>query len=414
MQLHELLKKYREACFLTQAMFSEEISINSDIDDKFSIGVLNGVERGGSITDKRLFYYLNKTFLFIDYEKNEKIVSLSYDIAKYAVENNIEIDIIKVFSFISLYDINEYISKLVEGSNDLEINYKSVYILLSESVDIKSPQCYFKNIIMNDTAIFCFSLCSWYFLLSNELEDINIDKKDYNSEEFIRLAQLFGFSEFTKTSEKARGKIARTIYKKLNLVNNISELYKTINFEEYAKEIDNNNLLSYQNVFSKTLNSSDENPLNVFIFKSKDFDYMKIVANEDDILKWPPESYPTLVRIIFNANFHLQQIYSFCQGRIFSYSPNYIEYIYNKFITSKLFESNSSLQSEIDDYIKKLKKKAGSYYNELEDTTEVSCEDCQTMYSYVLQQNRLFDIYKHYYLANPKKELLKKELNNNL
>lgn len=411
MQLHELLKRYREASFLSLPLFSKEISINLDIDDNFSIGVLNGIERGGAITDKRLFYYLNKFFLYIDYEKNEKLVTLSYDIAKYAVENGIEIDIIKMFTFVSLHDINEYILRLLEGNNNLKINYEFIYLILSESVDIKSPQCFFKNIIMNDTAIFCFSLCSWYFLLSNELEDINIEKEDYNTEEFIRLAQLFGFSEFTKTSEKARGKIARTICKKVNLIYNISELYKTINFEEYANEIDNNNLLSYQNVFSKTSNSLDNNPLNVFIFKSKDFEYMKIAANEDDIQKWPPESYPTLVRIIFNTNFHLQQIFSFCQGRIFSYSPKYIKYIYNKFITSKLFEIDSNLQSEIDDYIKKLEKKTNSYYNELKETTELSYEECQTMYSLVLQQNRLFDIYKHYFLVNQKKELIKKELN---
>lgn len=57
MLLNELIVKYREACSMSQSMFVDELSTITSGKLSPSVGVLNGIEHGSSVTDELLSDY---------------------------------------------------------------------------------------------------------------------------------------------------------------------------------------------------------------------------------------------------------------------------------------------------------------------------------------------------------------------
>lgn len=237
MLLNELIVKYREACSMSQSMFVDELSNITCGELSPSVGVLNGIEHGSSVTDELLSDYLNKRFFYLNKPKNIKIVDLSYKIASYCIDESIELDITRLLGSLTLFDVIDYLDNQIPNLNNLFFSdeLSEMFGCFSKNIDVNPSQFLFDTIDMNDSAIFCYNLCLWFFLLSYNKE-VEVPKEVYSDPKFVNIAELYGFNQFSKTSTKAKAKIARTISKRLSLQYHLEDLLDSCDYILCLKE----------------------------------------------------------------------------------------------------------------------------------------------------------------------------------
>lgn len=394
MELYEYIRKYRELSSMTQTMFAEEINNNTNGKIKPTVGVINGIERGGSITDKNLYDYLCKEFLFVDPKKNKMMADLSFDIAAYCASHDINLDFTELFSFITLYDINNYLNKTIENLDAINKNSSIVFTLLSDIVNIKCEQSSLNSYVINDTAIFVFNIYFWFFLLTTNEPD-RISKEEYSSEEFAKIAKIFGFHEFATTSEKAKGKIAKTIYKRLFIYNHFKELCESIDLDSYYDD----NVIK---LFIESIHEISEEFDDIFSETTIEKDiYNNIVSmitsdEEEENNKVNQKLLDNLYRIRNRLFF----LYSFFQGRFDCPSLKYIQRICDKFESCNIFNLNPHLRVTVNSLV-------DEFYNIMENYEE-NFKDPRASVRAIYIQNTLFDIYKHSYIIINKLDMLDK------
>lgn len=387
MELSNLLKKYRELASLTQSMIADEIYSNCGI--KPTIGVINSIERGGAITNKELCDYLYRQFYFVDPQKNDKFVTLSYNIADYCIKNQVELDYIRLFSCITLSDVRTYIDSFYQIKDEEE----DVLMLMSEVVEIKYDQTLMKYLVINDTAIFVYNLCFWYFLLSNN-EEVEMTKDYYSSKDFVKIADAFGFHEFSTTSEKAKGKIAKTIAKRISLFSHYFNLLDKIDFSSYYDDEYYKSFANLLKIVSGEDVLLDETTLKrqtcddmVSLIQCSDEDY-----DEDIVLK--------IVSNIYKIKDILFSVYSLYQGVLAFPSKKYIKEICDKFETQKIYDFNPKMRDRVDSLV-------NEFYGIMDDYSEKMAgvdEDAilfTTVRIFEIQKT-LFDVFKYNYVIKSK------------
>ena len=391
MELYEYIRKYRELSSMTQTMFADEIFNNTNGKIKPTVGVVNGIERGGSITDKNLYDYLCKEFLFVDPKKNKMMADLSFDIAAYCASHNINLDFTELFSFVTLDDIKMYLNSKIEDIEAINKNSNIVFILLSDIVDIKLDQGSSNSSVINDTAIFVFNIFFWYFLLTTE-EPERISKEEYSSDEFVEIAKIFGFHEFATTSEKAKGKIAKTIRKRFLILEHYSNLCKKIDYDSYYDE---NIIKSYIVSISK-LSEEDDNVFSESTIEKDIFNnIVSMVTSEDNEANDKVVQKLMQLYIIRNLLFNL---YSFFQGRISIPSLKYVELLRDKFDSCNIFDINPNLRVTVNSLIDEFRNIIGN--------PEEYSQTPSPLFKASYIQNTLFDIYKYNYIIKSKIDML--------
>lgn len=391
MELYEYIRKYRELSSMTQTMFADEIFNNTNGKIKPTVGVVNGIERGGSITDKNLYDYLCKEFLFVDPKKNKMMADLSFDIAAYCASHNINLDFTELFSFVTLDDIKMYLNSKIEDIEAINKNSNIVFILLSDIVDIKLDQGSSNSSVINDTAIFVFNIFFWYFLLTTD-EPERISKEEYSSDEFVEIAKIFGFHEFATTSEKAKGKIAKTIRKRFLILEHYSNLCKKIDYDSYYDE---NIIKSYIVSISK-LSEEDDNVFSESTIEKDIFNnIVSMVTSEDNEANDKVVQKLMQLYIIRNLLFNL---YSFFQGRISIPSLKYVELLRDKFDSCNIFDINPNLRVTVNSLIDEFRNIIGN--------PEEYSQTPSSLFKASYIQNTLFDIYKYNYIIKSKIDML--------
>lgn len=391
MELYEYIRKYRELSSMTQTMFADEIFNNTNGKIKPTVGVVNGIERGGSITDKNLYDYLCKEFLFVDPKKNKMMADLSFDIAAYCASHNINLDFTELFSFVTLDDIKMYLNSKIEDIEAINKNSNIVFILLSDIVDIKLDQGSSNSSVINDTAIFVFNIFFWYFLLTTD-EPERISKEEYSSDEFVEIAKIFGFHEFATTSEKAKGKIAKTIRKRFLILEHYSNLCKKIDYDSYYDE---NIIKSYIVSISK-LSEEDDNVFSESTIEKDIFNnIISMVTSEDNEANDKVVQKLMQLYIIRNLLFNL---YSFFQGRISIPSLKYVELLRDKFDSCNIFDINPNLRVTVNSLIDEFRNIIGN--------PEEYSQTPSPLFKASYIQNTLFDIYKYNYIIKSKIDML--------
>lgn len=391
MELYEYIRKYRELSSMTQTMFADEIFNNTNGKIKPTVGVVNGIERGGSITDKNLYDYLCKEFLFVDPKKNKMMADLSFDIAAYCASHNINLDFTELFSFVTLDDIKMYLNSKIEDIEAINKNSNIVFILLSDIVDIKLDQGSSNSSVINDTAIFVFNIFFWYFLLTTD-EPERISKEEYSSDEFVEIAKIFGFHEFATTSEKAKGKIAKTIRKRFLILEHYSNLCKKIDYDSYYDE---NIIKSYIVSISK-LSEEDDNVFSESTIEKDIFNNIVLmVTSEDNEANDKVVQKLMQLYIIRNLLFNL---YSFFQGRISIPSLKYVELLRDKFDSCNIFDINPNLRVTVNSLIDEFRNIIGN--------PEEYSQTPSPLFKASYIQNTLFDIYKYNYIIKSKIDML--------
>lgn len=391
MELYEYIRKYRELSYMTQTMFADEIFNNTNGKIKPTVGVVNGIERGGSITDKNLYDYLCKEFLFVDPKKNKMMADLSFDIAAYCASHNINLDFTELFSFVTLDDIKMYLNSKIEDIEAINKNSNIVFILLSDIVDIKLDQGSSNSSVINDTAIFVFNIFFWYFLLTTD-EPERISKEEYSSDEFVEIAKIFGFHEFATTSEKAKGKIAKTIRKRFLILEHYSNLCKKIDYDSYYDE---NIIKSYIVSISK-LSEEDDNVFSESTIEKDIFNnIVSMVTSEDNEANDKVVQKLMQLYIIRNLLFNL---YSFFQGRISIPSLKYVELLRDKFDSCNIFDINPNLRVTVNSLIDEFRNIIGN--------PEEYSQTPSPLFKASYIQNTLFDIYKYNYIIKSKIDML--------
>lgn len=391
MELYEYIRKYRELSSMTQTMFADEIFNNTNGKIKPTVGVVNGIERGGSITDKNLYDYLCKEFLFVDPKKNKMMADLSFDIAAYCASHNINLDFTELFSFVTLDDIKMYLNSKIEDIEAINKNSNIVFILLSDIVDIKLDQGSSNSSVINDTAIFVFNIFFWYFLLTTD-EPERISKEEYSSDEFVEIAKIFGFHEFATTSEKAKGKIAKTIRKRFLILEHYSNLCKKIDYDSYYDE---NIIKSYIVSISK-LSEEDGNVFSESTIEKDIFNnIVSMVTSEDNEANDKVVQKLMQLYIIRNLLFNL---YSFFQGRISIPSLKYVELLRDKFDSCNIFDINPNLRVTVNSLIDEFRNIIGN--------PEEYSQTPSPLFKASYIQNTLFDIYKYNYIIKSKIDML--------
>lgn len=393
MELYEYIRRYRELSSMTQAMFAEEIYNNTNRKIKPTVGVINGIERGGNITDERLYNYLYKEFLYVDPDKSKRIVNFSYEIADFCVKNERKLDVAKLFSCITLYDIFEYLGSVV---GDMEIatdDVKGIFTLLSDVVDVKYDQSGIKSIVINDLAIFVYNLCLWYFLLSNN-EEMIITKEEYSSDEFAKLATAFGFQEFQTTSEKARGKIAKTIGKRFSICNHYYNLIDSINLYSYF----NDDLIKHYTAALKKYADNNENLFDALTIKKDVFDGVVSLIQSSGDVEYNEDEALIVLNNMYNIKNLLFSLYSFFQGRFEVPSSEYIKDICEKIEAQDIYSINPNLRNTVDTLVAR--------FHNIIDNYEENFSDTNTAIETVEIQRTLFDIYKYNYIIKNKIEKL--------
>ncbi len=392
MELYEYIRKYRELSSMTQTMFAEEIFNNTNGKIKPTVGVINGIERGGAITDKNLYDYLCKEFLFVDPKKNKMMADLSFDIAEHCAEHNINLDFTQLFSFVTLYDISNYLNNIIKNLDAINKNSSIVFTLLSDIVNIKYEQSSLNSYVINDTAIFVFNIYFWYFLLTTNEPD-RISKEEYSSEEFAKIAKIFGFHEFTTTSEKAKGKIAKTIYKRLFIYNHFTELCESIDLDSYYDD----NVIK---LLIESIHETSEEFDNVFsettIEKDKYNNIVSMITSdgEEENNKVNQKLLDNLYRIRNRLFF----LYSFFQGRFSIPSLKYVELLRDKFDCCNIFDINPNLRVTVNSLVDE--------FHSIIENYEENFKDSSSSVRAIYIQKTLFDIYKHSYIIINKLDML--------
>lgn len=393
MELYEYIRKYRELSSMTQSMFAEEIYKNTNCKIKPTVGVINGIERGGSITDKNLYDYLCKEFLFVDPKKNKMMADLSFDIATYCASHDINLDFTELFSFVTLDDIKIYLNSKVEDIKAINKNSSIVFTLLSDIVDIKLDQGSLNLSVINDTAIFVFNIFFWYFLLTTD-EPERISKEEYSSDEFVEIAKIFGFHEFATTSEKAKGKIAKTIHRRFLILGHYINLCDKIDYDSYCDK----------NVIKLFFDSKSKHPEeldNVLSETTMEKDmFNNIVSMITSEGKETNELVVQKLMRLYKIRNLIFNLYSFFQGRLGIPSLKYVELLRDKFDSCNIFDINPNLRVTVNSLIDEFRsiiRNPGEYSQ----TSSLWFKA-----SYI--QNTLFDIYKYNYIIKGKIDMLDK------
>lgn len=375
MKLTELIKKYREAAGLTQNLLAAEICYNTRGEIKPTVGVINGLERSRPESDDKLKCYLQQRFYNLDTKKNSRIVSLSYHIAESCVENGVELDYKRLFFCITLDDVLTYLNEIYE----LNEEEKETLSCMPETVDFQYD--IELGIVTDDLSIFVFNLCLWYFLLSNKYEP-NISKDEYSSEQFVKNATLFGFPEFSTTSEKARGKIARTIVTRISILDHFVDLNERLDFASYYSP-------DLQKQYLKLCSEAKNISLDEKALFFDDIDSItRIVKREATELSEDDVAF--IIRNVCNIQSNLLIIYALFQGFPLIPSKRYVEDLKRKFENQHLYELNPELKEKVETLVEN--------FNEMMENDLGKLSDFESLLKIGGIQFALSSLYKSYYV----------------
>lgn len=316
MEINELIKKYREFTGITQGILINEIKNTSGIN--LSLGTINGIEHTGSIADKNLDAYFVNRFYLNDIQADKEITDCTYKIALSCVEKDIQIDIEKLFSFTRLEELALFIIQLGIECNNSYLNNLSDFIEVCEGDNKIFPIC------LNKTAKYIYYIVYWYILLSHKEKTI-LKRENFSNDELCQIAEVFGYKEYATTSGQARGKINKSINKRLSLLQNIIS-------------IDIINKVSQFNICNL-----DDNLCKKESFK-------KLINNEINNLTL--DELEEIIEISERFDIILQVCYAFCQGIIPFESPEYINsFIRKRFVSVSDSSNYQKLKPLIDGLI---------------------------------------------------------------
>lgn len=395
MDIATILKEYREACSLTQQMLVNEIEMESRNKIKTSVSIINGIEHGSSIINAELSTYIHRKFLHLDRTRNDEIISLSFKIAEYYTKNNIELNIGKIFSFVSLNDFLSYINyehtiedKLFLTSLNADVNIDINFSKMTKSSLDNND--FFDNILnftdcvrLNDTAIFIFNFIFWYIIKYPRKEDFNL--KDYGSIEFLsEIASIFGYENYISANDKVKGKILKYISRRISLFERFMDIPSIKNFLKSLEEDRNILITALSSAFEENTKSSETKE---YIEDEKKFKNIltNINFNEEEAIDYAKKA----LKSTNTLSSILLLMYSKCQGNYITVSIKEMYNIYDRFIIEGLFEYNN-----IRERIETIKRDFESKHKEYQDEGDIN------IYSSLLKMQRdFFKIYKYYYLA---------------
>lgn len=396
MEISTLLKEYREACSLTQQMLVNEIEMESRNKIKTSVSIINGIEHGSNIINAELSTYIYRKFLYLDKTGNDEIISLSFKLAEYYTKNNIELDIRKIFSFISFTDFLYYIIQdinfefkedekilLRSLTTDINMNISNVNQLLDEQDKFNLLLNYKDSIRLNDAAIFIFNFTFWYIIKYQKNE--NFDLKSCNSVEFLsKIASIFGYKNYITVNEKVRGKILKYISRRISLYEffmNIPSIKNYLNFLEEGGKILTKALLSDSGEDrgrEKAKEYQEDEKKIKDILTDSNFNQEEAIDYAQKALQYTN----TLSSILL-------MMYSTYQGNYLFVSIKEMYNVYDRFIIEGLFENNN-----IRERIETFKRNFESKYNEF-----LHEGDFNIYISLLTMQKNFHKIYKYHYLA---------------
>lgn len=395
MEIPKLLKEYREACSLTQQMLVNEIEMESRNKIKTSVSIINGIEHGSSIINAELSTYIHRKFLHLDRTRNDEIISLSFKIAEYYTKNKIELNIGKIFSFVSLNDFLSYINfeytmedKLFLDSLNtdvnIDINFSKMINSSSGKNDIFNNILDFNDCIrLNDTAIFIFNFTFWYIIKYPRQEDFNL--KDYGSIEFLsEIASIFGYENYISANDKVKGKILKYISRRISLFERFIDIPSIKNFLNSLEEDRNILITALSSAFNEDTKSSETKEYKEDEKKIKNI-LTNINFNEEEAIDYAKkalQSTNTLYSILL-------MMYSRCQGNYIAVSIKEMYNIYDRFIIEGLFEDNN-IRERIETYKRDFESKHKEFQHE---------GDFNIYSSLLKMQRDFYKIYKYHYLA---------------
>lgn len=396
MEIPKILKEYREACSLTQQMLVNEIEIESNFKVKISVPIINGIEHGSSVINPALSTYLQKKFLYLDKTVNDEIITLSFKLAEYYAKNNIELNIGKIFSFMSFKDFCNYIKieetnlkyteeeKVLLMSLDTEVNvnfnYGKIICSRFENQDTITKILDYKDgIRLNDASIFIINFTFWYILKYQKKEDFDLNSS-YPIDFLSEIANIFGYDNYTLANDKVKGKILKCISRRISLYEFFIDIPSIRNFLDHLEE--NIKVLSY--TFSEENEKSSNDEYHEEVKKLKDILGNNNFNDEEEAINYAKKALLSTNTI----SSILLMMYSEYHGNYNFVSIKEMYSVYDRFIIEGLFENNN-----IREKIENIKRDFESKYNEY-------LEGNFDMYPLLLQmQKEFYKIYKYHYLA---------------
>lgn len=346
MLLKDLIVKYREASSMSQSMFVDELAFITSGSLAPSVGVLNGIEHGSGITDEHLFDYLSKRFLYLDVRKNKTIVDITYNIATYCSTNLIKLDIPHLLSSFTIYDVIDYLDHKIPNLCDIITEKEQSFMFfLSKNIDIGINPTHYEFLDMNDSGIFVYNLAFWYFLQSNN-KDVQVTKDDYSDPNFVVIAELYGFNQFSKTSAKSKSKIARTIAKRYSLYKHFDNLLESsqyyVCFKEFIESgfIDSLKLDEDSEQISDFICPFSKETLNDVLSVAKELSSFDKVSKDID-----PQLVKKIVKMTSSLHTSFLYLFAFLQGIAFP-SKSYL-----KILVSRFNKKDDRLNSIIEKYV---------------------------------------------------------------
>lgn len=398
MEISILLKEYREACSLTQQMLVNEIEMESRHKIKTSVSIINGIEHGSSIVNAELSTYIYRKFLYLDRTRNNEIISLSFKLAEYYAKNNIELNIGKIFSFISFTDFLNYTIQdinfeftedektlLISLSTEINININisKVNQSLDEQDIFNQLFDYNDSIRLNDAAIFIFNFTFWYIIKYQKNEDF--DLKSCNSVEFLSdIANIFGYENYISANEKVRGKTLKYISRRISLYEFFINIPSIRNFLNSLEEDRNKFVKGLSFASDEDRKKSETNEYQEDEKKFKD-----ILANSNFSNEEALEYAKKALKFTSILSSMLLMMYSTYQGNYLIVSIKEMYNIYDRFIIEGLFENNN-----IRERIETFKRDFESKYNEF-----LHEGNPNIYFSLFRMQKVFYKIYKYHYLA---------------
>ena len=355
MEINQIILKYRNYTGITQGIFIDEIKRNSGIN--ISLGTLNGIEHTGSVADKTLESYFLNRFYLNEIDLDKEIIDYSHKIASYCVENEKELGIESLFSFTRIEEFALFLEELGEEfiNNFIGLHKLPTNIEVSEDFYNKNE----RKIHLNQTAKYIYYIVYWYILLSHKEKKV-LEKEKCSSEELCQIAEILGYKEYATTSGQSRGKINKSINKRLSLFLHIEsfDFLKKVN-QFYKKNFDSN--------------------------LCEEASFKKIADNRFEDLTF--EEMNDLVEIASRLDLNLQFSYAYYQGIIVVESLEYV----NNFISKKFDSvSDEKIYQNIKPIVDSLISDYNKYYKIYLET-----RDLDTMKLLHKIRMTLFNIYRN-------------------
>lgn len=256
MEFDELIRTERELTGVTQSLFAENTNKKYGMYGiNLTPRMINTIEHSGSIFDEKLRNVFLNHFYFIDIEREKQLLSFAYMFADYTTNKkrtdnkkdaSLEnvVDVKKLFSFTRKEELFPFIIDSIEErptGNILEkmVTKESIQKYIEEDLADISDEINLKyvnvtnsngwlGLILNDSAKLVFYIAYYQLLLSHKKKDekdkILIKGNDCLDPDFKEvIAPFINKDDFDEKTGKVKGKILKSINKRISLFMHIFE-----------------------------------------------------------------------------------------------------------------------------------------------------------------------------------------------